>query len=380
MTVSTIFLQADKPYGGGAFRIDGTKFMTLKIADPEIKFKPVRERRNPEKAEPTEAWMNSPAELLNRTTVNLLRGALDGVPTRLFQQPGQTAAWWYSRDWNTIYVSTGWTNYKAGQLGEGNGVQTTALWESRNGGKTWDRLAWPEMSRISRLLFMDPQHGYAIGEGPHIWRTEDGGRFWHEISLPPQPTDGSLPQALDRVDLSSKGVLRLALYADEIERTRASTSIFRLDWGTDHFQQEATLRGQTVVGLRSAPSDTGGERVYALSELGVVPHLAHEAHDALKTGAISTWTAERPSDVQQLHAFDSRFALDGMSVGKNGVLIVFATGARSDNAPHDFTFVSSDSGRSWEKHDDGISQGGYFDADTNTLYRLYGYTLKKRTF
>lgn len=69
-TISTNFLQTDKPYGGGAFRIDGTKFMTLKVVDPEIKFKPIRERTNPERAEPTEAWMSNPAELLNRTTVS----------------------------------------------------------------------------------------------------------------------------------------------------------------------------------------------------------------------------------------------------------------------------------------------------------------------
>jgi hypothetical protein len=72
--------------------------------------------------------------------------------------------------------------------------------------------------------------------------------------------------------------------------------------------------------------------------------------------------------------------MDGLSVGKNGVLLVFATDATREGAPHDFTFYSRDFGRSWNEIDDGVGQGGWFDSQTNTQYALYAYTLKKRSF
>ena len=69
-----------------------------------------------------------------------------------------------------------------------------------------------------------------------------------------------------------------------------------------------------------------------------------------------------------------------MSVGKKGVLLVYATDARREGAPHDYTFYSRDFGKSWDDVDDGTSQGGWFDPRTNTQYALYAYTLKKRSF
>lgn len=231
-------------------------------------------------------------------------------------------------------------------------------------------------------MFLDMTRGYAIGDGPHVWRTADGGRSWREIALPPHLTHSGYPQNLDGIDLSAKGVLRLALYVDGIEGIHTATLIFRLNWGADQFQSEATLKQQAIVALHSMPSDLGNERIYALSALGAFQDFAQNSYhdDAPRTGAISTWTAERPDDIQQMRTFDSGLTLDGMSVGKHGVLLVYATDTSRNGAPHDLTFISTDGGGSWEEQDDGISQGGYFDPDTNTLYRLYGYTLKKRTF
>lgn len=75
-----------------------------------------------------------------------------------------------------------------------------------------------------------------------------------------------------------------------------------------------------------------------------------------------------------------RYSLNGLSVGSKGVLLVYATDASRQGAPHDMTFYSRDSGRSWSDIDDGVGQGGWFDPQTNTQYALYAYTLKKRQF
>ncbi len=76
-TITTTFLKNDKPYGGGVFRIRDNQIISLKLADPQITFKPASQAKNPDVAEPTEEWMNDTAELLNRGTVSFLRGSLD---------------------------------------------------------------------------------------------------------------------------------------------------------------------------------------------------------------------------------------------------------------------------------------------------------------
>src|SRR5690242_7243468 len=61
-TISTTFMKNDKPYGGGDSRINGNEVISLKVSDPVITFKPVNQRKDPEYAEPTEAWMSNTAE------------------------------------------------------------------------------------------------------------------------------------------------------------------------------------------------------------------------------------------------------------------------------------------------------------------------------
>lgn len=68
--------------------------------------------------------------------------------------------------------------------------------------------------------------------------------------------------------------------------------------------------------------------------------------------------------------------LDGLSVGKQGMLLVYANDATRDGAPRDLTFMSTDSGRSWKDLNEGSAQGGYFDSDTNIQYALFAYTLR----
>lgn len=377
-TISTTFGRGDKPYGGGAFRIRGNDVISLKIAGPELKFKPTNELKSSDVAEFTEPWMDDPSERLNRRTVVFLKGSLDAGVTRTFQHPGQNAAWWYSKDWRTIYVSTGWMDYKTPKPSNGLVPQTTTLWRSGDGGETWSRLDWREDHNIGRLLFLDAQRGYAIGWGPHVWRTADGGQSWNEIDPPPLANIGRPRKTFDAVNLGPDGVLRVAYYVEQLGDIKASAVVYRMAWGQPNFEQDVVLPNQTVVDLQSSLQATAGYSVYALSRLGSPRNVDDAGDDGHRVGALSVWNGVQRANAEQLHTFGKRLMLDGLSVGKQGLLLVYATDASGSGAPRDVTFLSQDSGKSWREDDDGTAQGGYFDPDTNTQYLLFGYTLKKR--
>lgn len=57
----------------------------------------------------------------------------------------------------------------------------------------WAQLHWPEDREIEQLMFLDPLRGYAVGWGPHVWRTADGGQSRHEIKVPPLAADAGKP-------------------------------------------------------------------------------------------------------------------------------------------------------------------------------------------
>lgn len=381
-TVTSTFTKEEKPYGGGAFRVRGNEVMTLRLAGPEITFKPTEQLKDPQVAEPTEAWMNYSNERLNRSTVSFLRGTLSDEMARFFHQPAQNVAWWYSKDWSTLYVATDWMDYKIPEPKNGLSPHIAKLWRSGDGGKTWIQLKWPEDQNIDSLFFLDSQRGYAIGWGPRIWRTGDGGQSWKEIDLPPMAADSDHPRkTLDAADLGPDGVLRVAYYTRMLGAVRSSSVVYRLPWNATHFEPDAVLPNQVVVQLASTDMAPGSAySLYALSRLGPPRDWEAAADDGHRTGAISTWTSDGPPKIAQLHTFDQRYTLDGLSVGTKGVLLVYATDASRRGAPHDITFYSRDSGRSWNDIDDGIGQGGWFDRQANAQYALYAYTLKKRQF
>jgi hypothetical protein len=373
-TLSTSFTKGNKPYGGGSFVIHGDQAISLKIGGPIITFKPTSEATNPDVAEPTEAWMNDADQRMNRWSVSFLRGTVNGQLDRLFSEPGQDGAWWYSRDWNTLYVTTGWMDYTSSIPTDGLTPQRTKLWRSLDGGKTWTQLKWPEDCNIGRLLFLDPMRGYAVGWGPHIWRTSDGGESWQEIPEPPQTGLGKPRATFDGIDLSRDGVLRVAYYVNELHEVKASSVVYRLRWGGPHFEPETVLPGQTVIDMKSAPDGVNRYSVYVLSSPG--PHS-----DEMGRGAnISVWSNARPALIHQLHQFSQPLTMNGLVAGVHGVLIVYATDASGSGAPRDYSLYSIDAGKSWTQSDDGLMLGGYFDPDTNTEYGLAAYTLKKRQF
>ncbi|KDB06206.1 hypothetical protein LIG30_0480 [Burkholderia sp. lig30] len=381
-TISTEFMKADQPYGGGAFALRGNDVMTLKLAGPIITFKPEEELKDPLVAEPTEPWMNNSHERLNRYTVNFLRGTLEGGMTRSFQQPAQGTAWWYSKDWSTIYVATDWMDYKIPEPENGLSPHIAKLWRSGDGGKTWTQLNWPKDRNINDLLFLDSQRGYAIGWGPHVWRTADGGRSWQEIPPPPMVTDASKPRkTFDAVDLGPDGTLRVAYFVPMLGKVQLSSVVYRLRWEAAQFEQDVVLPDQVVVQLGSTDEPPGYTySIYALSQLGLPRDWNDQNDKGVRTGAISTWANYQMPPVTQLHTFDARYTLEGLDIGKRGVLLVYASDDQRAGAPHDITFYSSEFGKSWSDVDDGISQGGWFDRETNSQYALYAYTLKKRAF
>jgi hypothetical protein len=383
-TVTTGFAKTDKPYGGGAFRIRGNDVMTLKIAGPELRFHVVGLEKGYDAAQAVadEPWMDNVNERLNRKSVSVLRGNLGGALTRNFSQPAQHAAWWYSKDWSTLYVATDWTDYKIAEPKNGLSPPIAKLWRSGDGGKTWMPLRWPEEQNINGLFFLDAQRGYAMGWGPRIWRTGDGGQSWTEIPLPPMAADPHQPRkTFDAVDMGPDGVLRVAYYVRMLDTVASSTVVYRLPWNASHFGQDAVLPNQVAVQLASTNvTPAGSYSLFALSRLGLPRDWEAADDNGHRTGAISTWMSDGQPKVAQLHTFDQRYTLDGLSVGTKGVLLVYATDASRQGAPHDITFYSRDSGRSWSDIDDGVGQGGWFDPQTNTQYALYAYTLKKRLF
>ncbi|HVW52925.1 MAG TPA: glycosyl hydrolase [Trinickia sp.] len=380
-TIATNFGRNDKPYGGGAFRVNGNEVISLKLVGPQLAFKPASELKDPETAEFTEAWMDDVSERLNRRTVAFLKGTLHGGLVRTFQERGQSSAWWYSKNWHVVYISTGWMDYKAPLPANGLAPQITKLWRSGDGGERWTQLNWPENRNIGQLLFLDPQRGYAIGWGPHVWRTTDAGQSWQEVELPPLANVGKPRRTFDAVNLGPDGVLRVAYYVGQLGEIKTSTLVYRLAWSESDFEQDVVLPNQMVVDLQSSPLTTGGYSLYALSKLGPPRDIDNVADNGRRTGALSTWGSVRHASVQHLqHTFDERLMFDGLSVGKDGVLLVYATDASGDGAPRDLTFLSKNFGKSWEELEDGAAQGGYFDPETNTQYALFAYTLKKRRF
>jgi hypothetical protein len=385
-TISTNFMRNDTPYGGGNFRIKGNDVMSVKLANPEVTFKPQAESNEPQRPEPTEAWMNDTGELLNRTTISFFRGTIDGGMKRHFQQVGQDAAWWYSPDWTVQFISTSWMNYKAPEAQGGDAPQTTKLWKSSNGGQTWSQLQWPESQNIGRLLFLDPQRGYAAGWGPRVWRTSDGGNTWQAIDVPADAHVGSeTRQDFNAISLGPDGVLRIAYHVAQTAEAPAHSVVDRLDWGQHAFVTDTVLPGQVVTALDTTPESGSRYSLYALTHLDK-PQNGEGRDNGRRTGAIFTWTNDHPEAVQQLRTFDEKLTLDSMSIGRNGLLLVYATdpnsgsGGTGGGAPIDLTFSSTDAGKSWNKTTDKTAQGGYFDAQTNTLYWLHAFTLKKRTF
>lgn len=367
--VSDEFMKESKPYGPGRFRIHGDAVISLKVAKAETKIKPVEEWSDPNVAEYTEEWMYSPGERASRRAANILAGTLGGNITPRFEEPAQRAAWSLSPDWNTIYLATGWTDRTlTAPFGEYT-PQLTQLFKSTDQGKHWERLRWPEHQDISFLHFIDGQRGYAIGWGPHIWRTDDAGASWDEIPVPEAAGDpADERQQFDLAALGDDGVLRMTFYD---EREQASR-VYALPWGEDTPTLAFSVPGQVVMNMVANAQGT----VYVLTEQGP-PMLQRSPAERQRPRSSVVWCWNGES-LQRLHEFPPELTGYALYLTPSEGLL-FDGIDESGFLGASVTALSRDGGKTWEiQEEGGGAQGGYYDSRTGTRWRVEGYSLYKR--
>jgi hypothetical protein len=367
-TVSANFMKHDKPYGPGDFRIRGDQVVSMKLTEPVITFKPREERTRPNVAEPTEPWMNDVSELANRSSVRILAGDINS-PKRVFEESAQQADWWLAPDWSTIYLATGWMDYHNVKRGVRYAPQIAKLFKSTDLGHNWRQLEWPESRDITFLRFLDPQRGYLIGWGPHIWRTADGGANWTEIPVPESARDPlDERKEFDLVALGKDDVLRFTFLVHD--STGNHSQVYALRWGEDTPTLAFTLPEQTVTDMVVDAKD----HLYILSETGLPTHLAGPGA-APRQSQVSLW---RGGKVEVLHTFEAGLTGYALYLTPSEALL-FDGVDESSLVPRDVTALSHDGGHKWKVENEGSSaQGGYYDTSTGTRWQVNGHSLQRR--
>ncbi|MCS2608761.1 WD40/YVTN/BNR-like repeat-containing protein [Halomonas dongshanensis] len=367
--ISNDFTKEDTPYGPGDFRIRNEQILSMKLTNPEITFKPREERSDPNRAEPTEAWMGDVGELVNRRTVRILAGNIEDGIERRFDERAQQADWWLSPDWNTLYLATGWADRSINKPpGQRYHPQLTQLFKSTDQGESWEKMRWPEDQNITALRFIDPQRGYLIGWGPHIWRTEDGGEYWEEI---PVPTGARNPenerQRFDLVALGQDDVLRMAFF----DEARGESVIYSLPWGEDEPVFEVAIGD---YGVNDIAANEQGE-VYILARKGRPMSLMPREQLVHHPSSVWHWNGDQ---LAELHEFDSDIVGYALYITPEEGLLFDGVNEGS-LLGQDVTAVSYDGGADWMIENEGRSaEGGYYDTRTGERWRVSGYSLYRR--
>jgi photosystem II stability/assembly factor-like uncharacterized protein len=80
--------------------------------------------------------------------------------------------------------------------------QGGTIMRSRDGGATWERLTTGSERHLLSLAFASPQVGVAVGDFGTILRTEDGGATWAPIAIPPNiPLPEEIAETIDPADI-----------------------------------------------------------------------------------------------------------------------------------------------------------------------------------
>lgn len=370
--VSSEFMKGNdtQSYGPGDFRIRGEKMVSMKLARPKITFKePTEAELNDPNykytAEVTEPWMKSSSEILNRMNVTFYAGSISNS-TQTFHEYAQSRAWWLSPDWKTIYLSTGWLDYhlEPEDFPDNEVPQITKFWRSTDYGHNWEQLTWPEQQNISSMRFINEQEGYLIGWGPRIWRTKNGGKYWHEIQVPAQVKDPQQPRKrFDLVALGKDNALYLAFVPTV--GTGLSNEIWRLKRGEEASELIFSVPGNKVDNIFA---DANG-KVYVFTHAGP----KYEERNQIST--LYQWNGE---ELNTIHSFPKGmlgYAIYQTPVNKH--LLVQGPDYASI-LPKDWTALSKDGGKTWRTDKNSSSQGGYYDDVTGTDWRVSGYSLYKR--
>ncbi|MDN0075779.1 hypothetical protein QU481_12875 [Crenobacter sp. SG2303] len=396
-TYETELMEHDKPYGGGDMRIHARQVMVFKPIGPEQKFKPMEEWKNPEVAEPTEPWMNDIDEISNRATIRLLRGDMGKGIRRIFEKPGQNGAWWLSPDWQTIYLTTDWSNYKLPMGPDGYGQRWHALWKSVDGGQHWQQLPWPERTQPGQPLFMaDGQRGYLVADGMRIWRTSDGGLHWQALPLPAwanqrlmmnpdgngfSPWVKNTRARFDAFDVSEDGTLRVAFYvrkarlAAKLGEVTESTLLYSLPFTTKveelpakWMQPDAVFKQQSLMDIKAAKD--GGVHLIALQGQ-LQPDQANGEQQRL--AAYVHWQQGKETF---RHVFAPHVIPGALFIGRQDQLVLAGESQQPDRVMRDsITLVSSDGGRSWDETNDGSAYAWYYETETNRIWKYEYHSL-----
>ncbi len=369
--ISDEFIMSDKPYGPGDFRILNQEVVSLKRSKPETVTRPMtpKELATPNSvAEYTEAWMSDPNERANRRSVRVLVGAIGTEPRRTLEVRAQRANWNLTSDLKSIYLATGWSDYRISpKSNSGYAPQLTKLFKSANRGQDWERLNWPENSDISFLRFLDAQRGYAIGWGPRIWRTADGGGSWTEIPVPNaarHPAD--VRKQFDAVVLGNDGVLRVAFATHESTSGGFVSQVHALRWDASAPSLAYTLPSYTVADL----ADHLGH-LYVLAWNG-----QSSGDDSLPLSTSVFYAGQQGLELR--HEFAPGFKAYALYITPSGGLLADGIDEQS-RRPEDLTAISYDAGKSWNLQNEGASaQGGYYDTQNGIRWRVVGYSLYKR--
>lgn len=361
--------------------------MSLKVAEPKIRFKTVQlDKPLPDGSTfdsvEEEEWMKHPNEIINRRRIIYLQGPLSGPMEKTLEVDAKTGTWWVSEDGACVYVGTQW--FDARFSSPGLAPRANRLFKSVDHGKTFNELKWPvQWSNHKFIAFRTPETGYVIGTGPNFYRTQDGGDTWKTLVLPPQTGDQLNPQTeISVIDLDPhSGALLLAVFVANPQKPLAGYSaIFRLDWAKDDAVFLFALPQQVALDVKLTPSGD----VYLLTARldkpedmtdGGTPNIDIDT----ATKELRYWPhSSGGQSLAVLKTFGKGVDPGALYLLQGGALVVDAVVSGATGTT-DVVYLSADSGKNWtEKIEGRGAQGVYTNPTTGERFRVQGHTLYQR--
>lgn len=393
-----------KPYDGADLRLSGNKVFLMQVVQPALEFKApvsaVKDNDPIPQTEFKEDWMNDTNEIINRTSVRVLKGTLEDDVKVRFETKGQEGSWWISNDTTTIYVTSQWRdNHKINEyVSENEYIKFTyfSIYKSTDAGESFQKLDWPEHTHISQILFaQDGKKGYIVGGGPTLWRTEDGGSNWQKIIIPKRLSTVGLGHSdleryqneittFDAYTIDDEGNLTVAGFITnwqpkDSDEEKQGSVIYQLPWSdkiSDMNQIEPTafVANIKVSDIATAPNN----ELYLLTEHYNFSNLTIHPKDK-ELGFIRLHDGKE----QIKHVFGRQLFLGKLYVGKNDLLYTSGfTWTKGGLQQDDFAFVSRDKGNKWQAINDRqpLARAAYFDKENNVAWLLKMYSLYFKRF